>query len=100
MHKQNANRGLVVLSVSVDELSKKKDVEVANTFLREQNSPFVNLLLDESHEFWSKKLGFTIPPYYYVFDRRGKWERFDPNEHGDDLHKAMDKTILRMLDEK
>jgi hypothetical protein len=100
VHKENASRGLVVISVSVDELDKKKDVEAANAFLREQNPPFVNLLLDESQEFWSKKLGFNIPPYYYVFDRRGKWVRFDPNEHGDDLHKVMDKAILRMLEEK
>ena len=100
MHKKHGSKGLVVLTVSVDELKQKKDVEVANKFLREQKSPFIHLLLDEPHEFWSKKLDFTIPPCYYVFDRRGKWMRFDPNEYGDDLKKKMDETILRMLDEK
>ncbi len=100
MHKKHAAKGLIVLSVSVDERANKKDVDIANGFLRGQNSPFIHLLLDEPHEFWSKKLGFTIPPCYYVFDRRGKWTKFDPNDLGDDLHKEMDKAVLRMLDEK
>lgn len=100
MHKKLADKGLVVIAVSVDEAQDKKRVEAANAFLRKQQSPFIHLLLNEPHEFWSKKLAFTIPPCYYVFDRRGKWARFDPNEYGDELHKEIDKTILRMLDEK
>jgi len=100
MHKKHEAKGLVVISVSVDEADKRKDVAFANQFLREQKSPFVNLLLDEPHEMWSKKLGFTIPPGYFVFDRHGKWTRFLGSEYGDDLHKEMDKVIVRLLDEK
>ena len=80
MHKKLANKGMVVISVSVDEAQEKEKVDAANKFLREQQSPFVNLLLDEPHGFWSKKLNFTIPPCYFVFDRRGKWMRFNPSD--------------------
>lgn len=101
MHQENTARGLVVIAVSLDEVDKTNDVALANKFLRDQRSPFIHLLLDEPHEVWSKKLGFTIPPGYFVFNRAGKWERFLGSELGDDdLHKEMDKAILRMLDEK
>src|SRR5688500_10385941 len=101
MHKKNAARGLVVITVSVDELTNKEHVEAAKKFLREQKPPFTNLLLDEPHELWSKKLGFTIPPGYFVFDRQGKWARFTGDDLSDDeLHKALEKTVMRMLDEK
>ena len=101
MHKKLSAKGLVVITVSVDEADKKKDVEVANTFLRSQNSPFVHLLLDEPHAFWSKKLEFTVPPAYFVFDRHGKWTRFLGSDYDyEELHKEMDKAILRLIDEK
>ena len=99
MHRKNAHRGLAVVTVSLDDDQEK--VDAANVFLRKEKSPFINLLLDEPHGIWSKKLGFTIPPCYFVFDRQGKWVRltgdvFDENE----LPKELDKVILRMLDEK
>ena len=100
MHKKLASKGMVVISVSVDEADNKEHVETANKFLREQEPPFVNLLLDEPHDFWSKKLKFTIPPCYFVFDRHGKWTRFNPSDFDSDekFHKEMDATILRSLD--
>lgn len=102
MHKKLANKGLVVISVSVDEAEDKEKVKSANAFLTSQQSPFVNLLLDEPHEFWSKKLNFTIPPCYFVFDRRGKWMRFNPSDFDTEkqFHKEMDGTIERFVNEK
>jgi len=102
MHKKLANKGLVVISVSVDEADDKEKVKAANAFLNAQQPPFVNLLLDEPHAFWSKKLNFSIPPCYFVFDRQGKWVRFSPNDFTDDaqFHKEMDATIERFVSEK
>jgi hypothetical protein len=100
MHKKHAERGLAVITVSLDPLDKKDLVQQANRFLRKLDAPFRNLLLDESPEFVEKKLDLVFPPCYYVFDRRGKWVRFRAQDENGVDHGAMDKTILRMLDEK
>src|SRR5437867_13172190 len=100
MHKKLADKGLVVITVSVDEPNDKEKVEAANAFLRKVQPPFVNLLLNEPHQIWSKNFEFTIPPYYFIFDRRGKSTRFNPNDFdGDELHKTMDKAMIRMIAE-
>lgn len=102
MHKKHAERGLVVIAVSVDPPDKKDLVEQANGFLRTLKPPFLKLHLDESDELWSKKLDFTFPPCYFVFDRRGKWARFRATDYDDEavLHKEMDALVLRLLNEK
>ncbi len=102
MHKKYAERGLIVIAVSVDPPDKKDLVEQANGFLRTLKPPFLKLHLDESDELWSKKLDFNIPPCYFVFDRRGKWTRFRGDDYRNEaaLHKEMDPLILRLLSEK
>jgi hypothetical protein len=101
MHKKHADKGLVIISVSVDPAGEKDLVEQANKFLRKLNPPFRNLLLDESDKLWSKKLDFDFPPCYYVFDRRGKWVRFRSTDYKDGVpYDEMDKVILQMLDDK
>ena len=101
MHKKYADKGLVVLTVSVDPLDKKDLVKQANDFLRKLDSPFRNLLLDETDDFVEKKLGFVFPPCYYVFDRRGKWVRFRATDYTDGVPPAeLDKAVLRMLGDK
>lgn len=100
MHEKYANKGLVVLTVSVDPANEKDLVDQAQRFLQQKKIPFRNLLLNESNELWNQKLGFTIPPCYFVFDRHGKWTRFR-GEVGDGVdHKELEKTVVRLLDEK
>src|SRR5437660_376149 len=74
MHQKYADKGLVVLTVSIDTPDDKEMVKDANAFLHTTKAPFRNFLLNEPD--WSKKVDFTRPPCYYIFDRRGKWERF------------------------
>ena len=101
MQKEHADKGLVVITVSVDPLKEKDLVKQANVFLRKLNPPFRNFLLDESSEFVEKKLGFVFPPSYFVFDRRGKWVNFRVNDEGaPPNYDEMDKVILQMLDDK
>jgi hypothetical protein len=102
MHKKHAERGLVIITVSIDPPDKKDLVEQANAFLRKLDPPFLKLHLDESDELRLKKLDFRFPPCYFVFDRRGKWTRFRSDDFDNDaaLHKEMDPLILRLLDEK
>lgn len=99
MHKQHADKGLVVLCVSVDPANDKEKVADAINFLRKLDPPFTRLLLDERDEFWNKKLDFVFPPCYYVFDRQGKWVRFRSDDDDIDF-KEFDRVVLRMLGEK
>jgi hypothetical protein len=99
MQKKYAAQGLIVVTVSLDPAREKARVDEANAFLREQNSPFVNLLLDEPSEIWSKRLGFIAPPCYFIFDRQGKWIRlsgvdFDPDELKKEKAKVIDKMMM------
>ena len=101
MQKKYADKGLVVVAVSVDPWDKKDLVAQANKFVRKLDPPFRCLLLAESEEFIEKKLDFVFPPCYYVFDRRGKWVRFRATDYNDGVPYAeMDKVILQMLDDK
>jgi hypothetical protein len=101
MHEKYADKGLVVITVSVDPTNEKDLVEAANKFLQKIKSPLRNLSLDERGEMWSKKLDFTIPPCYYVFDRHGKWVRFRGTDYDDEkYHEELEKTVVRMLSEK
>jgi hypothetical protein len=101
MHTKLADKGLVVLTVSVDPPHMKDLVEQANDFLRKQQPPFVNLHLDEPEKVWGNKLGFTFPPCVYVFDRRGKWIRFRGLDYDEEkLHHEVEKTVRRLLEEK
>ncbi|MSU79173.1 MAG: hypothetical protein EXS16_13920 [Gemmataceae bacterium] len=99
MHKQHADRGLVVLCVSLDPTNDKEKVDDAIAFLRKLNPPFTRLLLDEPDAVWSKKLDFNNMPCYYVFDRHGKWVRFGGDD-GDIDFAEFDRVVLRMLSEK
>jgi hypothetical protein len=101
MHEKYAANGFVVITVSVDPANEKDLVEQANKYLRKQQIPFRNLLLDESNVLWNKKLGFKIPPCYFLFDRQGKWVRFSGVDYADGIsHDELEKAVVRMLSEK
>jgi hypothetical protein len=101
MHKKYGDKGLVVVTVSIDPLKEKDLVQQANKALREIAPPFRNLLLDETPDFIEKRLGFVFPPSYFVFDRRGKWMNFRVADDGTAVDKAaMDRVILQLLDDK
>jgi hypothetical protein len=102
MHKEHAAKGLVIITVSVDPPKEADMVAAANKFLQHVKPAFKNLLLDDADEVWNKKLGFTIPPCYFVFDRQGKWVRFRGIDFDEPevMYREMDKVILQMLKEK
>lgn len=99
MHKKYGDKGLAVISVSLDPLKDKADAE---RFLVKQNATFTNLLLDEDlyEAFDTKqKFGFAAPPAQFVFDRQGKWVRFTSDEAEID-HAQVEKLIGQLLNEK
>lgn len=109
MHERYAKQGLAVISVSVNSLTDDdgKPLDAAgqakvraavNAFLAKNKADFTNLLLDEPMEIWKSKFGFTGPPCLFVFDRRGKWIRFDSETKKID-HDEVEKTIVKLLAE-
>ena len=101
MHKKYADKGLVVITVSVDPPTDKMMVDAANGFLKKIDAPFHNLLLNEKEELWNEKLDFVSPPCYYVFDRHGKWVRFRSADYKKGVpYEEMDKVVVQMLNDK
>ena len=100
MHREWADKGLVIITVSVDD--EEKFVETASKFLKRLDPPFTKLLLNEPQEYWSKKLDFTTPPCYYIFDRNGRWVCYRGSDYaeGENYYELMDKEIIRMLNER
>src|ERR1019366_4952598 len=103
MQKKYGDKGLVVISVSLDK-TEKESVDRANRFLTKQKSPLVNLLLDEQTPVLKKQFDFQALPFYYVFDRHGKWVRFRPSEYTDKkdglIYEDLEKAVVQMLSEK
>jgi thiol-disulfide isomerase/thioredoxin len=102
LHRQYAKHGLVVISVSVDNVRKGNSEETRQRvqhFLHVNGAEFTNLLLDETPEFCLEKLRLHSVPCYYVFNRQGKWTQF--GEGGEKLDPAaMDHLIVELLKEK
>jgi thiol-disulfide isomerase/thioredoxin len=83
MHKQLADKGLVVISVSTDPLKDpfgdpdfKDPRPKILSFLREQNATFTNVVLDEPRNVLEEKLRISQIPCLYVFNRDGQWSQF------------------------
>jgi thiol-disulfide isomerase/thioredoxin len=83
MEKKLAGQGLVVVSVSTDELKENapKIQELVLNFLTKNQAAFPNLILDEPDSLLRDKLRISSLPCIYVFNREGKWRQFI----GDDL---------------
>jgi thiol-disulfide isomerase/thioredoxin len=97
-----ADKGLVVITVSVDPTDDAKRVERANGVLTRNEVALRNLILDEPLEMWTKKFETGSLPFAYLFDRRGKWVRCRASDYKDNAAYGHDveKTMLQMLNEK
>jgi thiol-disulfide isomerase/thioredoxin len=101
MQQKYGDKGLVVISVSLDDFTDEETVDRANRFLTKQKSPLRNLMLQETSDVWQAKLGCNALPCYFVFDRQGKWVRFRAQDTKDGISPAdVEKTIVQMLNEK
>ena len=101
MQEKHAAKGLVIISVSLDDAQDSAKVDLANQILTKRKLPFRNLLLDEPTDFWPKKFGADSLPLYYVFDRHGKWARYLAADYKDGVpYDEVEKTVIQMLSEK
>jgi thiol-disulfide isomerase/thioredoxin len=83
MQKKYAKDALAAVSVSLDDPKDKKATQNVLDFLRKQKATFTNLILDEKSEVWQEKLKFDGPPCVFVFDRDGKWKKYDSPDYAD-----------------
>jgi hypothetical protein len=104
MHKKYAKDGLVIVTVDIDvavdaratlpEIQKK----VAKLVTAKELSPLVNLILDEPEKVLQDKLHYASTPIVYVFNKEGKWRRFEDEAASD--HAAIEKLVVKLLQAK
>ena len=104
MNKEDAAKGLVCMSVSVDPpKDKKAPAPPPKTldFLIRQKAVFANYWLDEDAKVWTERWKIGGPPAVFVFDRQGrragKFDREDPDsnwEYGD-VKKLVQKLLAQ-----
>jgi hypothetical protein len=99
MHEHYARDGLVCMSVTVDELSRK---EAALAFLKKQKATFANYLLNEEASVWAEKWSIAAPPAVFVFDRDGKRAaKFDTSDSEKSFtYDDVEKVVKQLLPAK
>src|SRR5262245_35571510 len=100
MQKQYGGEGLVVLTVSLDDLADKDEdfYKLAVKILTDKKVALSNYVLDEKRDLWQKKLNADAVPVTFVFNREGRIaQRF--NEDVKDK-KVLDKLVEDLLKEK
>lgn len=95
MHGKYAKDGLAAVSVSLDNPADKEAVQRVRAFLTRVKANFTNVILDEKEEVWQEKLKVAGPPVVWVFDRKGKWTRFESGTYED-----VEKLVVELLQEK
>ncbi len=100
MQQKHGDKGLVVISVSLDDATDEERVEGANKMLTRLKSPLRNLIYSGSPDHL-KKLDYEGLPFYYVFDRQGKWVRYRGLDYKDGVpYDELESVAVRMLNEK
>jgi thiol-disulfide isomerase/thioredoxin len=102
MNKKYGDRGLAVASISFDDPSNQKQVDEAESFLREKNADFTNYLLDEAEGVGFEKFGVNGIPAVFVYGPDGREiKRFtmdDPNNQF--TYDEVEKYLAGLLDAK
>jgi thiol-disulfide isomerase/thioredoxin len=72
MHEKYADKGLVAVSLSLDEADAPKKVASATAFLKEKKAAFTNLILDERMDDAFEKLNIGAIPAVFLYTPDGK----------------------------
>jgi thiol-disulfide isomerase/thioredoxin len=72
MHEKYADKGLVAVSLSLDDADKPAKVTAATDFLKEKHASFTNLILDERAEDAFEKLNIGAIPAVFLYTPDGK----------------------------
>lgn len=100
MHHKFADKGLQVISLSLDDTSDAKAVASAKEFLVEKKAVFLNVLLDEDFGVGYEKLEINAIPAVFLFGPTGKLlKKFsldDPNNQF--TYDQVEKEVSTLLD--
>jgi len=77
LHQKYAAQGLVALTVATDDPRNEKVKASLLKFLTAQKATMTNLIIEEPLEEWAPKVGLAKVPCVFVFNRAGKYRRFD-----------------------
>lgn len=106
LHEKHQDEGLVVVSVSFDDMgeddeAKQKEREEAHKFLKEKKANFKNFLARTGFGSDSgKPFGVTLAlPAFRVIDRQGK-DRLDPKLSHEEIEKQLPELVASLLKEQ
>ncbi len=99
MHRKYGEKGLAVISLSLDDPTDAKAVAAAEKFLQEKKAAFTHVLLDENYGDGFDKLDINTIPAVFIFDPSGKEvKRFtmdDPNHQF--TYEQVEKEVIALL---
>ncbi len=102
MHKRFKDRGLAVVSVSLDDREDAKAVQSARDFLKEKDARFANYLIDEDFGIGFERFEVGAIPAVIVYGPDGKEiKRFtleDPNNQF--TYEQVEKYVAELLEKK
>lgn len=96
MYAKHQKEGLevVTVNVNVEDRPLEQYEKASLAFLQSIKANFRNQLLNESEDVWFKKLELASFPAVIVFDRQGRWTRFnDPIKNKDELKRFVEKLL-------
>jgi thiol-disulfide isomerase/thioredoxin len=102
MHKRYSGKGLAVVSLSMDDREKPKQVDEALEFLKEKKAVFTNFLLDEDFGVGFEKLDVGAIPAVFLFGPDGKEvKRFTMDDTENQFtYEEVEKVVAAMLEGK
>jgi thiol-disulfide isomerase/thioredoxin len=72
MHEKYADKGLVAVSLSLDDADNAKKVTAATAFLKDKHATFTNLILNERTDDAFEKLNIGAIPAVFLYTPDGK----------------------------
>lgn len=101
MQKKYGPQGFAVVTVATGEendLRPKEKVRasIVKYLTSIKANGFTNVFLDEPEDLWTKKLNFAGIPFLFLFNREGKYQRFDPSQI-DEGYANIDKLVAEWL---
>ena len=102
MHQKYADKGLEVISLSLDDRDKPKQVNEAREFLKEKKAVFTNFLLNEEIGDGFEKLNVNAIPAVFLFGPDGKeLKRFTMDDPENQFtYDEVEKVVAALLDGK
>jgi thiol-disulfide isomerase/thioredoxin len=99
MHKQFADQGLNVISLSLDDSTEPKVLEEAKKFLEEQHAVFTNYVLTDEQNAAFDKLNVNGIPAVFLFGPDGQEiKRFTGDDPNDQFtYDQVERTVAAML---